>query len=69
MQPRHKFFHGPRAVALYGRQGAHEGLDLVGQWGVALDATVPQALALCGADGLCGLDAGAFTLSTQMVDV
>ncbi len=50
MQPRHEFLHGPRAVALRGRQGAHECLDLVGQGGVALDAAVSQPLALCSAD-------------------
>jgi hypothetical protein len=69
MQPRHEFVHGPRAVALCWRQGAHEGLDLVVQRGVGLDATVTQALALCGADGLLGLRLSTFTLCTQMVDV
>ncbi|HAB38163.1 MAG TPA: hypothetical protein DCE52_09255, partial [Rhodobacteraceae bacterium] len=64
MQPRHEFVHGPQAVALCGRQGAHEGLDLLGQGGVALDASVTQALALCSPDGLFGFKVGAFTLCT-----
>ena len=69
MQPRHEFVHGPRPVALCGRQGAHEGFDLVGEWGIALDACVTQALALCGPDGFFGFTTGALALCTQMVDV
>ena len=69
MQSRHEFLHGPRAVALCGRQGAHEGLNLVGQGRIALDATVAQALALCGPDGFFGFTTGALALRTQVVDV
>jgi len=56
MQPRHEFLHGPRAVALCGRQGAHEGFDLVGQWDVALDAAIHPVAWLRGA--LCALPDG-----------